>query len=124
MYIFSLGCRIGHLADSLSHEYRLGYEAFFTERQMVLQALYDSIEDKSRLVPNKRVVAVGQTDEGATLVAHDGTKITCEIVAGADGVRSVIRHEILERERIPENPMLRKCAFRVIESRTATDKCK
>ncbi|KAK5796067.1 hypothetical protein VI817_005352 [Penicillium citrinum] len=85
----------------------LGYEAFFTERQMVLQALYDSIEDKSRLVPNKRVVAVGQTDEGATLVAHDGTKITCEIVAGADGVRSVIRHEILERERIPENPMLR-----------------
>ncbi|OQE24317.1 hypothetical protein PENSTE_c007G05058 [Penicillium steckii] len=85
----------------------LGYEAFFTERQMVLQALYDSIEDKSRLVPNKRVVAVRQTDEGATLVAHDGSRITCEIVAGAEGVRSVIRKEILKRERIPEDPKLR-----------------
>lgn len=81
----------------------------------MLQALYDSIEDKSRLVPNKRVVAVRQTDEGATLVAHDGSRITCEIVAGAEGVRSVIRKEILKRERIPEDPKLRKCHFQAIK---------
>lgn len=73
-----------------------------------MQALYDSIEDKSRLQANKQVVAVEQTHEGATILARDGTQAACEIIAGADGVRSVIRHEILKRETMPENATLRQ----------------
>lgn len=94
--------------DISENQYRLGYESFFTERQRVLQALYDSIEDKSRLQANKQVVAVKQTHEGATILARDGTEAACEIIAGADGVRSVIRHEILKRETMPENATLRQ----------------
>lgn len=64
------------------------------ERQRVLQILYGSIEDKTRLYSSKRVVAVVQTDREAVIVSEDGSELGCDFVAGADRVRSIIRREI------------------------------
>ncbi|KAJ5082874.1 FAD binding domain containing protein [Penicillium argentinense] len=85
----------------------LGYGSFFTDRQRVLQALYDNGEDKSRLSTNKRVVAVHRSEQEAVLIAQDGSESSCDFVAGADGVRSVIRHEIAKSEMRLENMNLR-----------------
>lgn len=64
------------------------------ERQRVLQILYENIEDKTRLHSSKRVVSVVQTDREAVIVSEDGSELGCDFVAGADGVRSVLRREI------------------------------
>ncbi|KAJ5584992.1 uncharacterized protein N7459_004792 [Penicillium hispanicum] len=73
---------------------RTGYGGFFLERQQVLQILYDNIRDKSKLSASKRVVAVKNNEQAAILVAADGSEVSCDFVAGADGVRSVVRQEI------------------------------
>lgn len=64
------------------------------ERQRVLEILYERIEDKTRLHSSKRVVSVVQTDREAVIVSEDGSELGCDFVAGADGVRSVLRREI------------------------------
>ncbi|BCR89277.1 FAD-dependent oxidoreductase [Aspergillus chevalieri] len=76
---------------------QLGYVGFFMERQRVLEVLYNSIVDKSRLHTLKRVTAVRSTDAGTVVVAADGSEMSCDFVAGADGVRSVVCRGIQER---------------------------
>lgn len=68
------------------------------ERQQVLQILYESIRDKSKLSTSKRVVIVKNDEQAAILVAADGSEVSCDFVAGADGVRSIVRQEIEKHE--------------------------
>lgn len=73
---------------------RFGYSGLFLERQRVEQILYDCIEDKSPLRTSKRVVSIENYKDSAIVVAADGTSMSCDFVAGADGVRSLVRREI------------------------------
>ncbi|XHG07576.1 hypothetical protein AWENTII_010713 [Aspergillus wentii] len=73
---------------------KLGYDTFFMERRRLLEILYESIEDKSRIHPSTRVVSVANHATGATVTTAAGTRTTCDFVAGADGVHSIVRREI------------------------------
>ena len=73
----------------------MGYEGFFMARQDVLRLLYESLEDKSRVHTLKRVVSIQELDDSAVVEAADGSSFSCDFVAGADGVRSVVRDHIL-----------------------------
>ncbi|KAF4967046.1 hypothetical protein FSARC_5337 [Fusarium sarcochroum] len=73
---------------------RHGYPMIFLDRQMLLQVLYDNIKDKSKILTNKRVVRMELLDGGVQAVTSDGTLISGDILVGADGVHSTIRHEM------------------------------
>lgn len=68
-------------------------------RQKVLEVLYEGIEDKSKLTASKRVVAIRSTEDCAVMVSEDGSEISCDFIAGADGVRSLVRREIESRSQ-------------------------
>jgi FAD dependent monooxygenase len=90
------------------------------ERQRVLQILYESIEDKTRLHSSKRVVSVVQTDREAVIVSEDGSKLGCDFVAGADGVRSVIRREIEKATLATKGPESRESSLvKLMEPRSS-----
>lgn len=64
-------------------------------RQDVLKILFDSLEDKSSIYTSKRVVSIENHGDREIVTAADGDSFTCNIVAGADGVRSIVRQHIL-----------------------------
>ncbi|GME56978.1 Monooxygenase FAD-binding protein [Neofusicoccum parvum] len=88
----------GNLLNSLTGMRRfkeeLGYTDFFVERQHVLEILYETLTDKSRIHTSKRVSSVESFPTHAVVTANDGSKISCEFVIGADGVRSAVRRSI------------------------------
>lgn len=61
---------------------------------MVLQVLYDNIEDKSKILTNKRVQTVDMTDDGVTVKTSDGATYKGDILVGADGIHSAVRGEM------------------------------
>ncbi|UNI15373.1 hypothetical protein JDV02_001910 [Purpureocillium takamizusanense] len=73
----------------------MGYDGFFMARQDVLRLLYDSLENKSRVHVSKRVISIQELDDSAAIEAADGSRFSCDFVAGADGVRSIVRNNIL-----------------------------
>lgn len=74
-------------------------------RQKVLEVLHEGIEDKSKLTASKRVVAIRSTEHSAVMVGEDGSEISCDFIAGADGVRSLIRREIESRSQLPKTSL-------------------
>ncbi|OKP14555.1 hypothetical protein PENSUB_13907 [Penicillium subrubescens] len=102
--------RTSHNPGAIFEE-KIGYGGIFMERQRVLQILYESIEDKTRLHSSKRVVCVVQTGHEAVIVSEDGSELGCDYVAGADGVRSVIRHEIEKATLAKKGPESRESSL-------------
>jgi 2-polyprenyl-6-methoxyphenol hydroxylase-like FAD-dependent oxidoreductase len=81
----------------------------FMERRDLLEILYESMEDKTRISFSRKVSDVSTSDTFATITATDGSKVNCDFVAGADGVRSVIRDAIARETldyQIPPTCML------------------
>lgn len=78
----------------LTESYRIGYCGFVLERKKFLKILYDHINDKSPIHTNKTVASVQCLEDRAIVTARDGSCFTCDLVAGADGVYSVVRKEI------------------------------
>ena len=74
-------------------------------RQKVLEVLYEGIEDKSKLTASKRVVAIRSIEHSAVMVGADGSEISCDFLAGADGVRSLVRREIESRSQRTKTPL-------------------
>lgn len=70
------------------------YPTTFLDRQAVLQILYDGLEDKSKVVVNKKVVAIDDSETVVNVHCDDGSQYTGDVVAGADGVHSVTRKEM------------------------------
>ncbi|KIX06404.1 uncharacterized protein Z518_04380 [Rhinocladiella mackenziei CBS 650.93] len=72
---------------------RTGYPVIITDRHFLLQTLYNSIEDKSRILPNKRVSRVDHCADRVVVQCQDESTYTGDVVVGADGVHSTIRDE-------------------------------
>ncbi|THY17079.1 FAD/NAD(P)-binding domain-containing protein [Aureobasidium pullulans] len=83
---------------------RSGYGFAFSDRQDILQVLYDNLKDKSRILVGKKLSLVRQQRNGITVVCEDGSSYTGDILAGADGVNSKARSEMwrLADEQDPE----------------------
>lgn len=65
-----------------------------TDRHFLLQTLYDNIQDKSRVLLSKRVLEVDHNHGGVSVRCKDGTAYEGDVVIGADGVHSIIRHQM------------------------------
>lgn len=65
------------------------------ERHELLDILYKNIEDKTRISFSRKVSDVSTFDNFATMTAADGSQVKCDFIAGADGVRSVVRDAIV-----------------------------
>lgn len=63
----------------------------FMERRACLQALYDSIKDKSRIRTNTGIASYIQTERDVTVITDRGESIRGGILVGADGVHSKVR---------------------------------
>lgn len=61
---------------------------------MVLQVLYNNIRDKSKILTDKRVVAVKMVDDGVIAKTSDGSSYKGDILVGADGIHSTVRAEM------------------------------
>jgi 2-polyprenyl-6-methoxyphenol hydroxylase-like FAD-dependent oxidoreductase len=66
----------------------------FLDRQMVLQALYDHIQDKSKVILSKRVERIDPIEGGVIVRTKDGSSYTGDIAIGADGMHSATRNEM------------------------------
>jgi 2-polyprenyl-6-methoxyphenol hydroxylase-like FAD-dependent oxidoreductase len=75
----------------------------FFDRQWLLQVLYDQLQHKERVLLQSRVKTIVPLEAGASVVTQDGRTFTGDIVVGADGIHSAIRHEMrrLADERRP-----------------------
>lgn len=83
---------------------RTGYDFQFGERTKYLQVFYDELKSKSKVLLNKNITLVEESDNGVTVKCDDGTSYQGDILAGADGVRSKVRQELwrLASSRFPE----------------------
>lgn len=62
---------------------------------MLLQVLYDNLHLKDRVLTRKRVTGVNTVEDCVHVQTEDGSRYTGDIVVGADGVHSAVRHEML-----------------------------
>ena len=64
------------------------------ERQKFLFSLYEQLEDKSKILLNKKVVSFKHEKDSVTVYCEDGSVFIADIVVGADGVHSKTRQEM------------------------------
>lgn len=57
----------------------------------MVKALYDNLPDKTRILTNKCVKGIVETESGVVVEIQDGTSYEGDIVLGCDGVNSVVR---------------------------------
>ncbi|KAG9238895.1 hypothetical protein BJ875DRAFT_286232 [Amylocarpus encephaloides] len=75
-------------------EDRLGYPCGIAQRQLLLRSLHDQLEDKSKIVLQKKVVRIQHEPGSVTVKCQDGSEVVGHIVVGADGIHSKIRNEM------------------------------
>ncbi|OGM42624.1 putative monooxygenase [Aspergillus bombycis] len=74
---------------------RHGYPVAFMDRQKVLQTLYSKVQDKSKILTEKKVRAIDSSDlTGVKVITTDGSVYSGDIVVGADGIHSTVRQEM------------------------------
>ncbi|KAJ6013518.1 hypothetical protein N7540_008109 [Penicillium herquei] len=74
---------------------RYGYMGFWCDRGTLLQAMYDQVEDKSRILTGKKVDVIQQTDSEVEVTTTDGSVYHGDIIVGADGIHSHVRQAIV-----------------------------
>ncbi|KAK9777145.1 putative FAD-dependent monooxygenase andE [Seiridium cardinale] len=79
--------------DRSMHE-RHGYPITFLDRQMVLQVLYNNIQDKTKILTRKRIQKVTVTTDGVVIRTSDNSLYEGDILVGADGIHSAVRGEM------------------------------
>ncbi|KAB2573273.1 FAD binding domain containing protein [Lasiodiplodia theobromae] len=96
MYIKSPeGKVLGETHDASKHFIaRHGYDPVFIDRQMAIQVFYDHLQNKSKVLTDKRVASVKQLKDGIEVTTKDGSTYTGDILVGADGVHSTVRKEM------------------------------
>ncbi|KAJ6051561.1 hypothetical protein N7499_010901 [Penicillium canescens] len=73
---------------------RHGYPVIFFDRRMLIEVLYDKIQDKSRVLTDQRVQSIRNGASDVTVTTTTGREITGNIVVGADGIHSTVRQEM------------------------------
>lgn len=66
----------------------------WTDRQIALQALFDNIQDKSKILLNKKIIDVEHTPHGVRVKCEDKCTYEGDVLAGADGVASKTREHM------------------------------
>ncbi|KAH8810054.1 hypothetical protein F5882DRAFT_99982 [Hyaloscypha sp. PMI_1271] len=75
-------------------EEKLGYQVSICERRMFLGSLYEQLEDKSRILLEKKVVDIKHERDGVVVRCQDGSEFRGDLVIGADGIHSRTRVEM------------------------------
>lgn len=70
---------------------------------MLLEALFENLYFKDRILTRKRVVRVDTVEGCVHVQTEDGSRYTGDIVVGADGVHSVLRKE-MQRNSLESSP--------------------
>lgn len=73
---------------------RYGYDVIVVDRQMVLQALWNNLKKKDKVLVNKRVAQVYLEPSGVKVETSDGESFSGDILVGADGTHSKVRNEM------------------------------
>ncbi|KAK1148538.1 hypothetical protein N8T08_009544 [Aspergillus melleus] len=74
---------------------RFGIPLAFLERRKLLQILYGSLRDQSRVLVDKTVISVQQNEDDTGVVkVQDGSIYRGDLIVGADGVHSRVRREM------------------------------
>ena len=73
---------------------RHGYPVIFIQRQMLVQALYDNLRCKHKVLVQKRLVQVQPLEHGVQAITKDGSTYTGDIIIGADGMHSAVRKQM------------------------------
>lgn len=70
--------------------------------------LYDNLRDKSKILVNKRVHEIVETDFGVEVLTINGEVYSGDIVIGADGVHSIVRKEMrrMAAKVSPNHPLV------------------
>ncbi len=61
---------------------------------MVLQILFDNIQDKSKILLNKKIIGVEHTPHRVKVKCEDKSSYEGDVLAGADGVASKTREQM------------------------------
>jgi len=90
------GARIS-VTSGLCVAYSHGHAFRVFSRNEMVQALYDKLPSKeTRVISNKKVKVVEQTESGVSAVCEDGSVFEGDILIGCDGVHSAVRHLAIE----------------------------
>lgn len=71
-----------------------GYGVWFRDRAQLLDILYHSIQNKSKVLLGKKVVEINCNSDGVHVRAADGSDYHGDIAVGTDGVHSIVRREM------------------------------
>lgn len=63
----------------------------FMQRKFLLQQLYESISDKTKVKARTGLLSYTEDDDGITVVTDTGESIRGNILIGADGIHSAVR---------------------------------
>jgi 2-polyprenyl-6-methoxyphenol hydroxylase-like FAD-dependent oxidoreductase len=64
------------------------------DRQILLQILFGNIQDKSKILLNKKITDVEHTPHGVKVKCEDKSSYEGDVLAGADGVASKTREQM------------------------------
>lgn len=66
----------------------------FFDRQALLQVLYDQVQNKDKILTQKKVTCINTRASGVEVTTDDGKTIHGSMIIGADGIHSTIRREM------------------------------
>lgn len=81
-------------SEFANHSIRHGYSPVFLDRRMLIEILYNKIQDKSKVLTSQRVQRIEHSDSSVTVHTTSGETFTGDIVIGADGIHSTVRQEM------------------------------
>lgn len=73
----------------------------FLQRQFLLQQLYESISDKTKVRPRTGIVSYTEDENGVTVITEMGDTIRGHMLVGADGIHSAVRRLMAEKLEKP-----------------------
>ncbi|KAJ5112244.1 hypothetical protein N7532_000289 [Penicillium argentinense] len=72
------------------------YPVVFLDRRMLIQILYDNIQQKDKILTSERVVSVTNNPDEAIVTTKSGKTYTGTFLVGADGIHSAVRQQMWE----------------------------
>jgi 2-polyprenyl-6-methoxyphenol hydroxylase-like FAD-dependent oxidoreductase len=73
-----------------------GYDVCFTERQILVDTLYQHILAKDKIYTEEKVINIWHTDDNVEILTQSGRSFTADVVIGADGIHSPVRSAMWE----------------------------